>query len=72
MITMALHLHGFTFAAFNAKKYSGGCGSYDYSIFDRVFNVFLPIKTTHLLYKVFFIIKSKAYDVVLVVDPVSH
>ena len=49
------------------EKYSGGCGSYDYSIFNRVFNVFLPIKTTHFI--VYF---SKGYDVVLVVDPVFH
>ena len=38
---------------FQCEKYSGGCGGYDQSIFDRVFNVFLLIKTTHLLYRAF-------------------
>ena len=49
------------------EKYSGGCGSYDPSILNGVFNVFLPIKATHFV--VYF---SKEYDVVLVVDPVFH
>ena len=39
------------------EKYSGGCGSYDPSILNGVFNVFLPIKATHFV--VYF---SKEYD----------
>ena len=43
----------FQFCRLQCEKYSGGCGSYDQSILNGVFNVFLPIKTTRLLYKVF-------------------
>ena len=32
------------------RKYFSGCGGYDQSIFNRLFNVFLPVKNFHLLY----------------------
>ena len=47
-----------------AEKYSGGPDGYDQSIPKRVFNVLLPIGTSHLLY---IFLKHMT-----LVDPVFH